>query len=174
MFQNTMAVHVVTVIHRPQWVEEEAGGKREPGGVQGDHQEEGQEEEDRLVHQIGPILLFRRVLMTSFILFFVFFLFMGEPFWSCNRTGEKKNIPTCHFHNKIIYLPFSQTLFKNKIELIFLDECKINSESPQLCISTYTCHFHRHSIIIYKILKKKKIIPANTNINVKEYDFCRV
>ena len=41
-------------------------GKREPGGVQGDHQEEGQEEEevpgeeDRLVHQIGPILLFRR------------------------------------------------------------------------------------------------------------------
>ena len=55
-----MAVHVVTVIHRPQGVEEEAGGKREPGGVQGDHQEEGQEEEDRLVHQIGPILLFRR------------------------------------------------------------------------------------------------------------------
>ena len=40
-----MAVHVVTVIHRPQGVEEEAGGKREPGGVQGDHQEEGQEEE---------------------------------------------------------------------------------------------------------------------------------
>ena len=55
-----MAVHVVTVIHRPKGVEEEAGGKREPGGVQGDHQEEGQEEEDRLVHQIGPILLFRR------------------------------------------------------------------------------------------------------------------
>ena len=61
-----MAVHVVTVIHRPQGVEEEAGGKREPGGVQGDHQEEGQEEEevpgeeDRLGHQIGPILLFRR------------------------------------------------------------------------------------------------------------------
>ena len=55
-----MAVHVVTVIHRPQGVEEEAGGKREPGGVQGDHQEEGQEEEERLVHQIGPILLFRR------------------------------------------------------------------------------------------------------------------
>jgi hypothetical protein len=26
-----MAVHVVTVIHRPQGVEEEAGGKREPG-----------------------------------------------------------------------------------------------------------------------------------------------
>jgi hypothetical protein len=35
-----MAVHVVTVIHRPQGVEEEAGGEREPGGVQGDHQEE--------------------------------------------------------------------------------------------------------------------------------------
>ena len=58
-----MAVHVVTVIHRPQWVEEEAEGKRKPGGVQGDHQEEEEEvpgEEDRLVHQIGPILLFRR------------------------------------------------------------------------------------------------------------------
>jgi hypothetical protein len=41
-------------------------------------------------------------------------------------------------------------------------------------IKSYTCHFHRHSIIIYKILKKKKIIPANTNTNVKEYDFCRV
>jgi hypothetical protein len=39
LFQSTMAVHVVTVIHRPQGVEEEAGGKREPGGVQGDHQE---------------------------------------------------------------------------------------------------------------------------------------
>jgi hypothetical protein len=49
----------VTVIHRPQGVEEEAGGKREPGGVQGDHQEEGQEEEevpgeeDRLVGRVS-------------------------------------------------------------------------------------------------------------------------
>ena len=61
-----MAAHVVTVIHTPQGVDEVAGVKREPGGVQGDHHEQGQEEEevpgeeDRHGHQIGPILLFRR------------------------------------------------------------------------------------------------------------------
>jgi hypothetical protein len=91
------------------------------------------------------------MILTSFISFFwFFFLFMGEPFWSCNRTGEKKNIPTCHFHNKIIYLPFSQTQY-NHIQ---------NFEEKKNHFGKYKCKR------IWYLLRLKKTIAPITHVKL--------
>ena len=86
----------------------------------------------------------------SILILYVFLLkyYFDSESWikKFGWTGEKKNIPTCHFHNIIIYLPFSQT--------------------------QYNEFFYNH---IQNFERKKNhsgTSPENTN--VKEYDFCRV